>query len=165
MEQGCQKSKRLSYKTKFKHKVIRCAQQKGNRKAAAILELIKATSDCGRNTRQRSAGVRRHKENSLDPRKDDFLKFMMQSSCFFMRRKKKFRYTFFFFYERPTKCIFKVNHIFRILILLLHVSALQEQNRYSKYMFALKMHFVGLSFIIIWKGMVQAAKKYIHLFI
>jgi energy-converting hydrogenase Eha subunit A len=28
--------------------------------------------------------------------------------------------------ERPTKFIFKVNHIFRISILLLHVSALQE---------------------------------------
>jgi hypothetical protein len=30
--------------------------------------------------------------------------------------------------ERPTKCIFKVNHIFRISILLLHVSALQERH-------------------------------------
>jgi hypothetical protein len=30
--------------------------------------------------------------------------------------------------ERPTKCIFKVNHIFRISILLLHVSAQQERR-------------------------------------
>jgi hypothetical protein len=30
--------------------------------------------------------------------------------------------------ERPTKCIFKVNLIFRISILLLHVSALQERH-------------------------------------
>jgi hypothetical protein len=30
--------------------------------------------------------------------------------------------------ERPTKCISKVNHIFRISILLLHVSALQERH-------------------------------------
>jgi hypothetical protein len=30
--------------------------------------------------------------------------------------------------ERPTKCIFKVNHTFRILILLLYVSALQERH-------------------------------------
>jgi hypothetical protein len=30
--------------------------------------------------------------------------------------------------ERPTKCIFKVNRIFRISILLLHVSALQERH-------------------------------------
>jgi hypothetical protein len=39
--------------------------------------------DCGGNTRQRSAGVRRHEGNSLDPTKDDFLKLMMLSSCFF----------------------------------------------------------------------------------
>jgi len=48
-------------------------------KPLKFLELMKATCDCGGNTRQRSAGVRRHERNSLDPRKDDFLKFMMQS--------------------------------------------------------------------------------------
>jgi transposase-like protein len=36
MEEGCQKSKRLSYTGKFKREVIRCAEQKGKRKAAAI---------------------------------------------------------------------------------------------------------------------------------
>ena len=36
MEEGRQKSKRLSYMAKFKHEVIRCAEEKGNRKAAAI---------------------------------------------------------------------------------------------------------------------------------
>jgi len=36
MEEGCQKSKRLSYMAKFKREVIRCAEEKGNRKAAAI---------------------------------------------------------------------------------------------------------------------------------
>jgi hypothetical protein len=36
MEQGCQKSKRLSYTGKFKREVIRCAEEKGNRKATAI---------------------------------------------------------------------------------------------------------------------------------
>jgi transposase-like protein len=35
MEEGCQKSKRLSYTAKFKREVIRCAE-KGNSKAAAI---------------------------------------------------------------------------------------------------------------------------------
>ena len=35
MEEGRQKSKRLSYTAKFKREVIRCAE-KGNRKAAAI---------------------------------------------------------------------------------------------------------------------------------
>jgi hypothetical protein len=36
MEEGRQKSKRLSYTAKLKHEVIRCAEEKGNRKAAAI---------------------------------------------------------------------------------------------------------------------------------
>jgi hypothetical protein len=46
---------------------------------------MKATFNCGGNTRQRSAGMRHHEGNSLDPRKDDFLKLMMQSSGFFKR--------------------------------------------------------------------------------
>jgi hypothetical protein len=36
MEEGHQKSKRLSYTANLKHGVIRCAEEKGNRKAAAI---------------------------------------------------------------------------------------------------------------------------------
>jgi len=36
MEEGHQKSKRLSYTAKFKLEVIRCTEDKGNRKAAAI---------------------------------------------------------------------------------------------------------------------------------
>jgi hypothetical protein len=36
MEEGRQKSKRLSYMAKFKHEVIQCTEEKGNRKVAAI---------------------------------------------------------------------------------------------------------------------------------
>ena len=36
-------------------------------KPLQFLELMKAMFDCGGNTRQRSAGVRRHERNSLDP--------------------------------------------------------------------------------------------------
>jgi len=54
-------------------------------KLLQFLELMKATFDCGGNTRQRSAGVRHHERNSLAPRKDDFLKLMMQSSRSFKR--------------------------------------------------------------------------------
>jgi hypothetical protein len=36
MEEECQKSKRLSYTAKYKREVIRCAVDKGNRKATAI---------------------------------------------------------------------------------------------------------------------------------
>jgi hypothetical protein len=54
-------------------------------KPLQFLELMKATFNCGGNTRQRSVGVRRHEGNSLDPRKNNFLKLMMQSSCFVKR--------------------------------------------------------------------------------
>jgi hypothetical protein len=36
MEEGCQKSKRLSYMGKFKREVIQCAEEKENCKATAI---------------------------------------------------------------------------------------------------------------------------------
>jgi transposase-like protein len=36
MEEGRQKCKRLSYTAKFKREVIRCAEEKGNCKVAAI---------------------------------------------------------------------------------------------------------------------------------
>jgi hypothetical protein len=37
MEEGHQKPRRLLYMAKFKREVIRCAEEKGNRKAAAII--------------------------------------------------------------------------------------------------------------------------------
>jgi hypothetical protein len=65
------------------------AQRRRERaKTLQLLELMKATFDCGRNTMQQSAGVRRHEGNSVDPRKDNFLKLMMQSSRFFKRDTK-----------------------------------------------------------------------------
>jgi len=42
MEEGCQKSKRLSYTAKLKREVIRCAEEKGNCKAAAIFRVDKS---------------------------------------------------------------------------------------------------------------------------
>jgi hypothetical protein len=36
MEEGHQKSERLSYTAKFKREVTQCAEKKGNRKAVAI---------------------------------------------------------------------------------------------------------------------------------
>ena len=64
------------------------AQRRETAKPLQVLELMKGTFDCGGNTRQRSAGVRRREGNSLDLRKDDFLKLMMQSSRFFQERCK-----------------------------------------------------------------------------
>jgi hypothetical protein len=64
------------------------AQRRETAKPLPFLELIKAMSDCGGNTMQQSAGVRHHEGNSMDPRKDNFLKLMMQSSHFFQERRK-----------------------------------------------------------------------------
>jgi hypothetical protein len=83
MEEGCQKSKRLSYTAKFNCEVIR---RRETAKPLQFLELMKATFNWGGNKMQLSAGVRHHEGNLLDPRKDDFLKLMMQSSCFFFKR-------------------------------------------------------------------------------
>jgi hypothetical protein len=66
-------------------KLLGAQRRRETAKPLKFLELRKATFDCGGNTRQRSAGVRRHEGNTLDPRKDDFLIFMMQSSRFFKR--------------------------------------------------------------------------------
>jgi len=63
-------------------KLFGAQRRRETAKPLQFLEL-KAIFDCGGNTRQRSAGVRHHEGNSLEPRKGDFLKFMMQSSHFF----------------------------------------------------------------------------------
>jgi hypothetical protein len=54
-------------------------------KPLQFLESMKAKFSCGGNTRQESVGMRRHEGNSVDPRKDDFLKLMMQFLRFFKR--------------------------------------------------------------------------------
>jgi hypothetical protein len=59
------------------------AQRRETAKPLQFLELMKAMFDCAGKTRQRSAGVTHHEGNSVDPRKDDFLKLIMQSSHFF----------------------------------------------------------------------------------
>jgi hypothetical protein len=85
MEQGRQKSKRLSHTAKLNVQLFGAQRRRETAKPLQFLELMKATFDCGGNTRQRSVGVMRHEGNSLDPTKDDFLKLMMQSSRFFKR--------------------------------------------------------------------------------
>jgi transposase-like protein len=54
MEEGRQKSKRLSYTAKFKHEVIRRAEEKGNRKAAAIFGVYESN---GRLWRKHKAAI------------------------------------------------------------------------------------------------------------
>jgi hypothetical protein len=42
MEEGCQTFKRLSYTVKLRREVVRCTEQKGNRKAAEIFEVYES---------------------------------------------------------------------------------------------------------------------------
>ena len=83
MEEGRLKSKRYHIRQSSNVKLFSEQRRMETAKPLQFLELMKATFDCGGNTRQRSAGVRRHEGNSLDPRKNNFLQLMMQSSRFF----------------------------------------------------------------------------------
>jgi hypothetical protein len=68
MEKGCLKSKRLSHTAKLKREVTQCAEENGNRKAAAIFGVDESNV---RLWSQRSAGVRRHEGNPRFPEIDD----------------------------------------------------------------------------------------------
>jgi hypothetical protein len=63
-------------------KLFSVQRRKGTAKQLQFKKLMKATSNCGGNTWQQSANVRCHERNSLDPRKDNFLKLIMQFSHF-----------------------------------------------------------------------------------
>jgi hypothetical protein len=79
MEGEGQKFKDYHIRQSSNVKLFGAQRRRETAKLLQFLELMKATFDCGGNTRQRSAGVRRHEGNSVDPRKEDFLKLMMQS--------------------------------------------------------------------------------------
>jgi hypothetical protein len=73
---------------KIKCEVVWYTEEKGNCKAAAIFELMKATVHCDRNIRRRSPRVRHYERKSLDPIKDDFCELMMQCCILFKRDTK-----------------------------------------------------------------------------
>jgi hypothetical protein len=85
MEEGCQKSKRLSYTAKFKREVIRCAEEKGNRKAAAIFGVDESNVRLWRKHNAAISGCEASRRKFAGPKKDNFLKLMMQCSHFFKR--------------------------------------------------------------------------------
>jgi hypothetical protein len=66
-------------------KLFSVQRRRETAKPLQFLELMKAMFNCDVNTTHRSAGVMHHEGNSVDPRKYDFLKLMMQSSHFFKR--------------------------------------------------------------------------------
>jgi hypothetical protein len=76
MEEGRQKSKRLSYMTKYKREV-RCSEEKGNHKAAAVFGVDESNVQLWRKHKAAISGCEVSRRKFTGPKKDDFLKFMM----------------------------------------------------------------------------------------
>jgi hypothetical protein len=72
MEQGGQKSKRLSYMGKFKHEVIRCTEDKGNRKASAIFAVDESNVRLWRKHNAVINGSEASHRNFSGPKKERF---------------------------------------------------------------------------------------------
>jgi hypothetical protein len=79
MEEGHQKSKRPSYTAKFKHEVAQCTEEKRNSKATAIFGGSESNIQLWWKHMAVISECEVHERNSLDPRKDDFLKLMIKS--------------------------------------------------------------------------------------
>ena len=85
MGEGRQISQRLSYTVKFKREVIRCAENKGNRKTAAIFEVDESKIQLWRKHKAVISGCEASRKIFSGPEKDDFLKLMIQPSSSFVR--------------------------------------------------------------------------------
>jgi len=72
MEEGCQKSKRLSNMAKFKHEVIQCAEENGNRKAAAIFGVDESNIRLWRKHRTAISGCEASWRKFTGPKKGRF---------------------------------------------------------------------------------------------
>ena len=72
MEEGHQKSKRLSYTAKFKREVIRCGEEKGNRKAAAIFGVDKSNFRLWRKHKTAISGCEASQTKFTGPKKGQF---------------------------------------------------------------------------------------------
>jgi hypothetical protein len=83
MEDGCQESKILTCMAKFKSEVVWCTEKENCRDAAIFGSWRKLCSTVTeiQGSDQRVWGAKKE-SHSLDPRMNDFLTFMIQSSIF-----------------------------------------------------------------------------------
>jgi len=72
MEEGRQKSKRLSYTAKFKREVIWCAQEKGNHRAAAIFGVDESNTLLWRKHETAISGCEASRRKFTGPKKGQF---------------------------------------------------------------------------------------------
>jgi hypothetical protein len=88
MEEGSQKSKRLSYRAKFKREVIRCAEEKGNRKAAAIFGVDESNVQLWRKHKAAISGCEASQRKFTGPKKGRFPEIDDAVFMFFQERHK-----------------------------------------------------------------------------
>jgi transposase-like protein len=72
MEEGRQNSKRLPYMAKFKHEVIQCAEEKGNRKTAAIFGVDESNVRLWRKYKALIGGCEASRRKFTGPKKGRF---------------------------------------------------------------------------------------------
>ena len=88
MEEGRQKPKRLSYTKKFKREVIRCAEDKGHRKAAAIFGVDESNVRLWRKHKAAISGFRVSRKKFTGPKKGRFPEIDDTVFTFFQERRK-----------------------------------------------------------------------------
>jgi hypothetical protein len=88
MVEGCQKSKRLSYTAKFKCEVIQCAEEKGNRKAAAIFGVDESNAQLWRKHKAEIRGCEVSRRKFTGPKKGRFPETDETIFTFFQDRHK-----------------------------------------------------------------------------
>ena len=88
MEEGRQKSKRLSYTAKFKREVIRCAEDKGNCKAAAIFGVDESNVRLWRKHKEAISGGEASRKKFTGPKKGRFPETDDAVFKFFRERRK-----------------------------------------------------------------------------
>ena len=87
MEEGRQKSKRLSYTAKFKREVIRCAE-KGNRKAATVFGVDENNVRLWQKHKVTISGCEASRRKFTGPKKGQFPEIDDAVFTFFQERRK-----------------------------------------------------------------------------
>jgi hypothetical protein len=88
VEEGRQKSKRLSYAVKFKRDVIWCTEGKGNRKAAAIFGVDESNVQLWRKHKAAISGCEASRRKFTGPKKGQFPEIDHAVFTFFQERRK-----------------------------------------------------------------------------
>jgi transposase-like protein len=85
MEEGRQKSKRLSYTSEFKREVIRCAEEKRNQKAAAIFGVDESNVQLWQEHKAAISGYEASQRKFIGPKKGRFREIDDAVYTFFSR--------------------------------------------------------------------------------